>query len=137
MNVGFTGTQCGLTPAQRTQLIEVLKSFGPLQHTFHHGDCVGADATAHDLARDEGYQIVRHPPLNPKHRAFCVEGEQRERKRYLTRNHDVVDESDVLIACPYQPREVIRSGTWATVRYAKKVNKLVILVLPSGERSMM
>lgn len=136
MNIGFTGTRHGLTWAQRGRLIHLLRySFNP-PGVFHHGDCVGADAMAHDLARRAGYQIVRHPSLNPKHRAFCNEGVQRKLKRYLDRNHDIVDESDILIACPYQAKEVMRSGTWATVRYARKKGKPVILMFPSGAGGM-
>ncbi len=137
MNLGFTGTQHGLTWAQRGRLIVILRSsFDPHHDVFHHGDCVGADAMAHDLAHKEGYQIVRHPPLDPKHRAFCNEGVQRKLKRYLDRNHDIVNESDVLIACPYQAKEVMRSGTWATIRYARKRGKQVIFIFPSGEGGM-
>ena len=112
-------------------MIEVLKEFGS-HNTFHHGDCVGADALAHSLIREmPWWHVVIHPPLNPKHRAFC-QGVLRTPKTFLARNHDIVDESDILVACPYQAEEVLRSGTWATVRYARKKSKPVILVLPSG-----
>lgn len=102
---------------------------------FHHGDCIGADKEAHDIMVHE-HHIVIHPPSNPKKRAFC-QGEHfcieyRKPKDYISRNHDIVDETDMLIACPCGHSEVIRSGTWATIRYATKRGKLVFIIYPDG-----
>lgn len=47
------------------------------------------------------------------------------------RNHDIVDATEWLIATPKKFEE-IRSGTWATVRYAKKVKKPVTIIWPDG-----
>lgn len=42
-------------------------------------------------------------------------------KSYLNRNKDIIDQSDFLIACPQdKEQEVLRSGTWSTIRNAKK-----------------
>jgi hypothetical protein len=38
---------------------------------LHHGDCVGADSEAHDIADACGYNIVLHPPTNYSERAWC------------------------------------------------------------------
>lgn len=111
---------------------------------FHHGDCVGADAQAHQLVRslyadpEEGWFVVTHPPTDPKARAWCgvVEydgpGDQLFPKPYLERNHAIVDATDCLIACPDGP-ERERSGTWATVRYARRRGKRVVVIMPDGE----
>jgi predicted Rossmann fold nucleotide-binding protein DprA/Smf involved in DNA uptake len=56
----------------------------------------------------------------------------REPLPYLERNHAIVNESDFLIAAPDGP-ETLRSGTWATVRYARKVGKRVLVIMPNGE----
>ena len=53
-------------------------------------------------------------------------------KDYLVRNHDIVDVCDVLVATPGQKEEQIRSGTWATIRYARKIRKQIIIVYPDG-----
>ena len=136
MNFGFTGTQDGLTDIQLETLCNVLQA---LQNDrglteFHHGDCVGADETAHRLVRDinAGCAIHVHPPDNPKKRAYCEGGVLHEERPYLERNHDIVDACDVLIACPQTIEEQLRSGTWATVRYARKIGKRVIMVSPLG-----
>lgn len=42
---------------------------------------------------------------------------------YMERNGELQHRADVLFAFPSQPREVLRSGTWATVRRFKKVGK--------------
>ena len=130
MHVGFTGTQKGLTHRQSQELALRLQEL-PLGSTFHHGDCVGADAEAHDIARRLSYnKVVIHPPSNEKHRAYCKSAHVLKPKPFLKRNHDIVDASDVLIACPAQAYEVQRSGTWATIRYAKKKHIPVIMIGP-------
>jgi len=48
------------------------------------------------------------------------------------RNHKMVDSAGVLLATPKEDHEVLRSGTWATIRYAYKKNKQVVLVWPDG-----
>lgn len=51
-------------------------------------------------------------------------------KAYLDRIKDIVDMSDILIATPESVKEVLRSGTWSTVRYAKRAGKEVIICNP-------
>ena len=69
--VGFTGTKQGMSEFQKRSLYEMLVKFkqdGILY--LHHGDCVGADAEAHDLAKEVGLLVAVHPPRNDKKRAF-------------------------------------------------------------------
>lgn len=99
MTIGFTGTSSGMTPQQ---LATVRRLFSELRLThLHHGDCVGADAQAHHLAREFSAYITVHPPSNDKLRAFCLGGEGRKPVGYLTRNRHIVTEGiDGLIATP-------------------------------------
>jgi len=60
---------------------------------------------------------------------------RRNPKPYLERNHNIVDESELLIACPKSKEEELRSGTWATVRYARKKGVRIILIYPDGSVS--
>lgn len=126
MKVGFTGTQIGMSDRQKQILQDMLAHFRPLE--FHHGDCVGADAEAHDIVASIGLKIVIHPPLNGAKRAFKTGGEVLEKKDYLQRNHDIVDATDVLIVAPKTDQEELRSGTWATYRYAVRTGKNVLLL---------
>jgi hypothetical protein len=134
--IGFTGTRAGMTPTQIEELRGALAfAFELGFDEFHHGDCVGADAQAHAIALEIGFDIVIHPPIVADHRAYSQDFDQiRSSKPYLERNHDIVDETRFLIAAPKQPIEVVRSGTWATVRYARKKPHGNILVLIPGPR---
>lgn len=88
---------------------------------FHHGDDKGADADAHALVRETlpNCRIVVHPPDNGYRRAHCSGDVVLQAHPFLVRNHHIVDACSCLIATPDGP-EVLRSGTWATIRYARK-----------------
>lgn len=131
---GFTGTRTGLNSNQIDKIIELFEDTIKQNKIIelHHGDCVGADNEIHKICEkmiDKGkaINIVIHPPSNKKLRAFCKSSFIREMKPYLDRNKDIVDESDILIACPFSDEEQLRSGTWSTVRYARKKNKKILL----------
>lgn len=135
--VGFTGTQIGMVPAQKLGFMRLLSALRPL-HQLHHGDCIGADAQAHEIFDVKGKGIAIHPPINPSKRANC---KCKNANRlifppfeYLERNRYIVDASSLLIATPQQETgEELRSGTWSTVRYARKEKKPVFIVRPSGK----
>ena len=55
----------------------------------------------------------------------------RKPKPYLERNKDIVDETGLLIATP-KGEEIVRSGTWSTIRYARKNHKKIIIIMPNG-----
>ena len=130
MKVGFTGTREGLTEYQRGKLAKVLSDMRDTYSVFVHGDCVGADEQAHRIAKSLGYIIEVYPPKNPRLRAFCEATIVHEPDDYLSRNRKIVDTVDFLIACPKQEKEILRSGTWATVRYARKRGKEVLIICP-------
>lgn len=133
-NIGFTGSRKGMTVKQILVLTDLFKELKP--STFHHGDCIGADQYAHSAAINQGLIVVVHPPVNPKARAWCKPGWYGGHillpKEYIERNHDIVDACDILIATPRSDQEEQRSGTWATVRYARKVGKEIFIVCPDG-----
>ena len=159
--IGFTGTQKGITENQQKAFDWLMPYSVPRWKEFHHGDCIGADKEANDLVEsrwekfhtkrrgphyevqlwsdyieDESrtpYKIVIHPPRNRTKRAFCQPkgGLILPPKDYIPRNHDIVDVSNVLIAIP-EGIEVMRSGTWATVRYARKKKIKCLVIYPNG-----
>ena len=132
MAVGFTGTQLGLAWKQKATLRSILEQLHSVFLKFHHGDCIGADKESNDLAREIGFKIVSHPPLNESKRAFCEADQILPSKEYLERNHDIVNHSQILIACPKESQEVVRSGTWSTIRYARKMQKDIIIIYFDG-----
>lgn len=133
MIVGFTGTRYGLDLQQRTMMANLLLAFmrgeNANAHQLHHGDCIGADAEAHKLSREHLFHVVIHPPTDNKSRAYCKDyAAIRAPMHYLDRNEEIVKECDMLIAAPFQNKEVIRSGTWATIRKAALLGKPTIIL---------
>lgn len=92
MKVGFTGTRYGMTAAQRESVKALLVRLGATE--LHHGDCVGSDAEAHDVARELGLRVVVHPPVDESLRAFKAGDETREPKTHFARDRDVVHETE-------------------------------------------
>ena len=133
MIVGFTGTQLGMREAQQQAIV---RSFKLRQPTMAwHGDCVGADAQFHRLLRSFATEckIGGCIPDNDSKRAFCDFDITEQPLPYLQRNHNIVDRAEIMLACPAQDREMLRSGTWATIRYAQRKHKPILLILPSGD----
>lgn len=132
MIIGFTGTRTGMTSEQK-------RIFGIIlfdQHAateFHHGDCIGADAEAHTIARYFGLRVVIHPPADRRQRAFRHAAETRPEAGFLVRNRRIVHACDLLVATPKLDAEEVRSGTWSTVRHAAKVGRKTIIILPDGK----
>lgn len=126
-----------MSRAQRAAVEATLRALRP--SGVVHGDCVGADAEFDRLAVGLGLDRTVRP---------CTLDEQRAHvERYtpvrpskiffpeppLDRNKKIVADCDVLIACPGEATEQLRSGTWATIRHAKRVGKPCTIVYPSGE----
>ena len=134
MKVGFTGTQSDMSVAQYDLLIAVLSEFNEMTEA-HHGDCHGADTIFHWIIDDvhPDIEVHVHPPEDDKKRSYCVGHVMHEEKPYLERNRDIVDACDVLIACPKGDKEELRSGTWATIRYARKVGKPIAILWKDGK----
>lgn len=131
MSIGFTGTREGMTSAQSQTLVQLLRNE---VGEFHHGDCVGSDSEAHDIAARTGsLTIVIHPPLVQRARAFKKSDHIRPRRAYLDRNHDIVDETDELVAAPLTDQVEPRSGTWATIRYAMHLKRPIRIIKPNGD----
>lgn len=130
MKVGFTGTRKALTRAQAAEVAGVFMPPGPTQ--IHHGDCIGADATAHAIAVAYGLRVVVHPPSDPKLRAWCPAPVVLAEEDYLDRNRKIVDATDWLLACPDSDKYGPGSGTWYTIRYARSIGKNVVIVFPNG-----
>lgn len=129
MIIGFTGTQAGMSKSQKDNFETIMTEisiFHP-DFEFHHGDCIGADQEAHDIVSELTKNIIIHPPSNSSKRAFCKAKTMLESKPYLERNKDIVNVCEALIACP-KGSEILRSGTWSTIRYAKKINKIVYII---------
>lgn len=134
--IGITGTRLAPTLLQAGRLGATLQRLiGEGYDELEHGDCNGFDALAHDLAMPLGLTVSVRPPLDPTHRAFRVGHHGYEPAPYMTRNRLIVMDCTVLIAGPACPENAvgsIRSGTWATVRMARRMGTPVTLIWPDG-----
>jgi hypothetical protein len=136
MILGFTGTRAGMTELQWSRIKMMLIDLRPSE--VHHGDCIGADADFHKLIRKRNHslrnkvRIVTHPPIKTKGRAYCKGDFEHPPFEYIKRDHDIVDASDMIFATPKGMNEELRSGTWATVRYAVRTGVPVIIIWPDG-----
>lgn len=131
MRIGFTGTQDGMTVPQRQFVYDEVMMLRPSE--AHHGCCVGADFEF-DRLLDATWvdTVIGHPPINTtKMAADCHCDGFRDPFPYLVRNRHIVDETNWLIAAPKGPEEQ-RSGTWSTVRYARRLGRPVTIVWPDG-----
>jgi hypothetical protein len=100
-----------------------------IENILHHGDCKGADAEAHAIAADLGWDIIIHPPTKRIMRAYCGDGAIiLPPMDYLARDEEIVRVSNFIFAAPKSDTEERRSGTWYTVRHARKIGKRVILL---------
>ena len=143
-SVTITGTQNGMTSEQQNVLFTLLDRSEKTRGEFHtvnelrHGVCVGADAQAHEIAQKLRITIHMHPPIDTSKMATIeVKRFDIVRKHppddYLKRNKRMVDATNMTIAFPKSKKQEARSGTWATIRYTKKVGKPLIIVFPDGE----
>lgn len=139
MKIGFTGTRDGMTTEQHRAVIAWAKTAGATE--FHHGCCLGADDDAWEIftsGPDLGFarpKTIAHPPIGERwlaRNSKFLSDEVRPARDYLDRNRCIVDACDVLAACPKGPEEQ-RSGTWSTIRYARKQGKRVVIFWPDGE----
>lgn len=130
MIIGFTGSRTGMSVNAYKKLQEFLNANEIIEG--HHGDCIGADTTFHRELEQRNVKIVIHPPDNDQLRAFNNSQYMMPVKPYLMRNKDIVKACDVLIAFPSQYVELLKSGTWSTIRYARKINKKVYIFYPDG-----
>jgi hypothetical protein len=134
---GFTGTRDGMTTEQMKSVEAFMCGLWPT--TIIHGGCVGADAEFHELAHAMKSDLISivWPSTVESMRAMLKPKPTRimPPKLPLDRNRDIVDRCDILIATPKEADEILRSGTWATIRYARMaaVNKQVFIFQPDGE----
>lgn len=152
MILGFTGTRKGLTAEQRSTLEERLRGWGSWIVEWHDGAAVGADSQArmlfHRLRPDcfPKARIHSHPAATgveitgegtfEQGRLALPADVVHPSKLPLVRNRDIVRASQRLIACPGGLQEELRSGTWMTVRYARKLGKTIVYIWPTGAQTM-
>lgn len=136
MIVGFTGTRRGMTRAQKSEFRYIIAV--ELKPTvFKHGGAVGSDTEAHEevvgFLASRDIQIF---PASPERMAYWQSRWPDCRVEMwqppLVRNVHIAH-SNHLVACPEQATEVLRSGTWSTIRRARLHKTPITIIAPDGD----
>jgi len=133
--LGITGTRKGCNAYQYNMMQHFIRSCGQIGE-FHHGQCIGVDAEAHNYVRSTHLYttIIIHPPSDIS-KVFTLPPDPqviiKPPQPYLERNKNIVNAVERLLAVPDGP-ERVHSGTWNTVRHARSVKTPVIIILPEG-----
>jgi hypothetical protein len=145
-SVGISGVRHPLNAAQRDLFRNLIAVFRPVDFgaeqgvMMHHGACTGADSEAHTAGCVYGFDITLHPASNTGqwHNGYLKpqgRGVQLERHASYVRNRQIVAAADVLIVAPLYPEaypQSLRSGTWQTIRYARKKGIPVYYAMLNG-----
>jgi len=132
MHLAITGTRKGLTETQFNVIKQFITEDNTVTH-FHEGDCIGVDQQVTLMFQNlrPEVTVICHPPERVRTRAFGECDEIKPARGYLQRDQDMVNDSIYLWVCPDGP-EIIRSGTWTTVRYARKKGIPITIIMPNG-----
>ncbi len=134
LRIGFTGTRSGMSVSQLAALRALLISLteGKVLWYAIHGDCQGADAQFHIIAKELGAEVHTHPPVDPRLRAYCDADWEEDPKPYAVRNRNIVEDSHYVIAAPAQSNNPGYGGTWQTIRFSQDADKLYRIIIPNG-----
>jgi hypothetical protein len=135
-SIGTTGTRVGLTEQQRAWIEDFSTPRKNLANVLHHGDCVGSDDEIATIFSRRGTYVIAHPGEGvAEMRAKCkVNDLVLPARPYLERNKDIVHTGkQLLLGFPRTEIEITRSGTWATIRYARTLHVPTYVVTPSGK----
>jgi hypothetical protein len=132
---GVTGTDIGMNVAQ-LKAARALLSKLPAGSVQHNGMCIGADEHFCLIAREYGHLVHAHPGEDdsghsPKRSTLADNywWKIEEPLGYMTRNAIIASSGTfALYAAPFENEEVVRSGTWATVRRARKLSRRVYVL---------
>lgn len=131
MRLGMTGNRNQISDRALIQL-NAFMDMNTITEALH-GDCIGSDKMFHEVCTERMIKTIIHPPTDNTHRAFCKGDIMKSPAPYLQRNHNIVDAADTVIAFPPTKKEIMRSGTWSTIRYARKQNKPIVIIHSDGD----
>lgn len=135
-HIGMTGTREGMTKLQSENFKSFITSMdlhtSSAVTTLHHGDCIGADTDAHNIATKHELETEIHPPIKDDVRAYNEGTRSHEPKGYFERNRDIVNSSDWMFGFPVTDFETPKGGTWYTINYAKKTKTPLTIIFPNG-----
>jgi hypothetical protein len=131
VKLAFTGTRHGMTLFQKDQLRARLEE-GDVD-VLIHGDCIGADADADQIAAELGIPREAHPSDISNTRAWCGDRGATNMgppRHPLDRNVTIAHRGDELFAAPRGMVEEVRSRPWHCVRVARRLDRKVAVAWP-------
>jgi hypothetical protein len=149
MILGFTGTRDGMTEAQKQAITLYLRDRHITAH--YNGACHGADQDMfwlmmnYSIALNDSV-VMELCPGDTEQYAWCITTRSLIEEKtgfngtinihkpqvYQLRNRVIVSRSDHLLAAPGSDHETLRSGTWATVRIARRQKVGRTIAWPDG-----
>lgn len=132
----FTGSQAGMNNPQLRVLRTLYQEM--FQKGFfwqENGLCIGADEQSAKAWIEMG-GLCHFRPSNIKAKTACFSAPgcrtDSLKRPPLERNRIMVRHAEVLIATPNTLSEAMRSGTWATIRFARIIGVPRRIILPNG-----
>jgi len=118
--LGFTGTREGLNEAQTSWLRAFLFENPPDQ--AGHGACMGADIDFHNLVREvvPSCKIIAWPSTSNATRRECDADVVHDLMAPKKRDQLIVNFANYFVGCPHTDYEITQSGTWMTLRMARR-----------------
>ena len=142
MILTLTATRRGITSAQRAAVPGLLAAYPT---TLLHGGAPGGDEELHELISGlRGFLVsncqVEVYPANASRHMFWKDKARfapfaltvQPPEHPLVRNQIMATRADHVLACPETAHEVLRSGTWTTVRAARRAGHRVTIIEPDG-----
>lgn len=134
--IGITGTRLGMSEQQKKKFLDLIAELKP--DVFIDGCCIGVDEECFLLVKEMEIQTVGRPGYSAlTNESINLNRSQYQRdimhpsKTHFARNRDIVDESDIMIAIPYELNG--KGGTNYTIDYAIKRRKPLFIILRDGE----
>lgn len=116
--LGFTGRASEMTVCQSQALLTTLAGYNPAEWVCLHNNGEGADQVFAKVAAELGFTVEMTP----------------DDLRPMPRNRHLVAQVDALVAVTPTIEPVKKgSGTWETVKYARKAGKPVTILAPNDE----
>lgn len=133
----MTGTQRGITFAQHQAVRRFLARYQRIEE-FHSGACIGADYAVNNIVarRVPGVELHLWPCTIRSKQAIGPCHVRHAEREPMDRNQEMVNRCQILLAFPGEREEVLRSGTWATIRRARKAFKTIVYFFPDGTISI-
>lgn len=144
MIIGVTASQEGLTEEQEKWAGEFARQNAERITLFVDGECIGGDTELCLIFRDAGVRppsgkTRSRPCTITSKRSFAVHDEVMPVHQPLIRNHHIIDDvlaapgGDGYMLCfPRSVVEIVRSGTWATIRAAHNRGAKGWIIWPNG-----